>query len=260
MKNLLVAVLFATASMSTMVDAVAYPPGKAPPPTQTADPAQTPPAATQGTPAEVPAAPAAAVAAPGATDPKAQQTPAPAPAPAQAPPASSAPSTAIIIGALVLLALAALFLVRMVKGKDTPANPPVAAPRRTAPAPVGPPDFDSADFLRQAKSSFIRMQAAWDKADTDDLSQFTTPEIFAELKAQIGDRGPSPESTEVVTIEANVLGVETVGDKYLASVKFNGTIKAPASAPAEPFVEVWNMSKPVKGASSWTLAGIQQLS
>jgi predicted lipid-binding transport protein (Tim44 family) len=197
---------------------------------------------------------------------------------------------------IALLALAAMFIYRMFRRKDTPANQgfqsyatpgntpdigsgnqpaafqPVQQPASNmtyAPTPaVGAPaapwgvpaDFDSAAFLRHAKSSFIRMQAAWDKADTDDLREFTTPEIYAELKMQIQERGATADFTDVVTIDGELLGIETVGNEYLASVKFTGMIKPAPNAAAEPFAEVWNMSKPVSGSTGWVLAGIQQLS
>ena len=46
---------------------------------------------------------------------------------------------------------------------------------------------------------------------------------------------------------------------YLASVKFTGTIKEGEHGVAEPFVEVWNLAKPINGQTGWVLAGIQQL-
>jgi predicted lipid-binding transport protein (Tim44 family) len=122
-----------------------------------------------------------------------------------------------------------------------------------------PADFDEAAFLRHAKSNFIRLQAAWDKADVNDIREFTSPEVFAELKIQIAERGATPEFTDVVSIDAVLLGIETTDSDYLASVKFNGMIKPAQNALPEPFAEVWNMSKPLSGASGWVLAGIQQL-
>lgn len=141
-------------------------------------------------------------------------------------------------------------------------QPPASSSATYAPAPQFgvPADFDSAVFLRHAKSSFIRMQAAWDKADTNDLREFTTPEIFAELKMQIQERGASADFTDVVSIDGELLGIETIGNEYIASVKFTGMIKSAPTAAAEPFAEVWNMSKPVSGNGGWVLAGIQQLS
>jgi predicted lipid-binding transport protein (Tim44 family) len=205
---------------------------------------------------------------------------------------------------LVLLALAVMFIVRMFRRKDTPANPTFTgfnpnpmpasatpeigsglgqsgyqpnayAPGSFQPASSGvsldkggaaahqawgvPPGFDTEAFLRQAKSMFIRMQAAWDKGDVADLSEFTSPEVFAELKMQIQERGGS-DFTDVVSIDAQLLGIETTERDYLASVQFNGMIRNAPNAPAEPFVEVWNMAKPINGSGGWVLAGIQQVS
>lgn len=122
-----------------------------------------------------------------------------------------------------------------------------------------PADFDVPAFLRNAKTYFIRLQAAWDKADINDIHEFTTAEMYAEIKLQIQERGTSANVTDVVTIDAELLGLETVGNDYLASVKFTGMIKEDPKAPAEAFKEVWNLSKPLNGQGGWALAGIQQL-
>lgn len=136
-----------------------------------------------------------------------------------------------------------------------------AAAATQADAPWGvPADFDTPAFLRHAKTYFIRLQAAWDKADTNDIREFTTPEMFAELRMQIQERGASPNHTDVVTLDAQLLGIENSGGDHLASVKFSGMIREADNAPAEPFAEVWNLTKPVSGQGGWTLAGIQQLS
>jgi predicted lipid-binding transport protein (Tim44 family) len=122
-----------------------------------------------------------------------------------------------------------------------------------------PADFDASSFLRNAKTYFIRLQAAWDKADINDIREFTTPEMYAEIKLEIQERGPSANVTDVVSIEAQLLGLEVIGSDHLASVKFSGMIREALNAPAEPFAEVWNLSKPLSGATGWVLAGIQQL-
>ncbi|MDB5774992.1 MAG: rane protein [Herbaspirillum sp.] len=134
----------------------------------------------------------------------------------------------------------------------------------TAAGPVAPwgvpADFDTQGFLRHAKTYFIRLQAAWDKADVNDIVEYTTPEMFAEIKMQITERGAAANHTDVMALEAQLLGIETVGDEYLASVKFSGMIKEDPNASATPFSEVWNLSKPSAGPGGWMLAGIQQQS
>jgi predicted lipid-binding transport protein (Tim44 family) len=191
----------------------------------------------------------------------------------------------VTILAIALAVGAVLFMLRLATRKNAPASPalsgstkqimPTEPPKRSGhvkPKPVPPPvltpaqkwgmpaDFDDQAFLAQAKASFVRMQAAWDKADTNDLREFTTPQVFAELAAQVEQRPHSTDVTEVVSIDAELLGIEPVGEDHLASVKFNGMIKSSATAAAEPFAEVWNLAKPLNGGGGWMLAGIQQLS
>ncbi len=193
---------------------------------------------------------------------------------------------------VALLAFAAMFIFRMIRRKSAPATqtayaggynksaytpeigsridpqpsalqsvPQASGSADVVTAPWGvPADFDAPAFLRNAKTYFIRLQAAWDKADINDIREFTTPEMYAELKMQIQERGANPNTTDVVSIDAELLGIETVSDEYLASVKFSGRISEAAGAPAEPFTEVWNLSKPVSGSGGWALAGIQQIS
>ncbi|MCU6432279.1 39S ribosomal protein L45 [Undibacterium sp. Jales W-56] len=143
--------------------------------------------------------------------------------------------------------------------EPTPSSSFNAAPAAPA-APWGvPADFDVPAFLRNSKTYFIRLQAAWDKADINDIREFTSPEMYAEIKLQIQERGASANVTDVVSIDAELLGLETVGNEHLASVRFSGMIKEAANAPAEAFNEVWNLSKPVNGQGGWVLAGIQQV-
>ena len=121
-----------------------------------------------------------------------------------------------------------------------------------------PADFDVPGFLRVAKVQFIRMQAAWDGKNLADIREFTTPEAFAEIRMQLDDDKGAANKTDVVAIEANLLGIETGAVDYLASVHFSGTIRENGQAEAAPFSEVWNLSKPRSGGGGWLLAGIQQ--
>lgn len=122
-----------------------------------------------------------------------------------------------------------------------------------------PADFDVTGFLRHAKSNFIRLQAAWDRGDINDIREFTSPQMFAEMKLELQDRGTEKNETDVVTLDAELLGIETQSYDYLASVQFSGMIKEGGEATAQPFKEVWNLAKPIDGKTGWILAGIQQL-
>lgn len=121
-----------------------------------------------------------------------------------------------------------------------------------------PADFDVAGFERNAKVNFIRLQAANDAGNLDDIRQFTTPEMFAELKMELADRGAAAQKSDVARIEAKVVGFEEDADRYLVSVRFIGEIADMNEAANEPFDEIWHMMKSRQGNGGWVLSGIQQ--
>ena len=124
-----------------------------------------------------------------------------------------------------------------------------------------PADFDVPSFERQARFAFIRMQAANDARDVNDIRDFTTPEMYAELSLQIQERGNAPQKTEIVSLTVAVLEVATEGQRAVASVRYTGEIREEVGGPAEPFDEIWHVSKRLDDAkSTWLLAGIQQSS
>lgn len=121
-----------------------------------------------------------------------------------------------------------------------------------------PANFDSAAFERNAKVNFIRLQAAYDVDNLDDIRQFTSPEMFAELKMDMAERGTSIQKHEVLNIDASVLEVEEASDRYVVSVRFTGMMRDTVALADEAFDEIWHLTKPSQGDSGWVLAGIQQ--
>lgn len=122
-----------------------------------------------------------------------------------------------------------------------------------------PADFEVEPFLRNAKLSFIHLQEAYGTHNLDDIREYTTPEMFAELKAQINESSDKPQKTEVMFIDANLLDVTVTDDMAIASVRFNGQLRDGPDALPEAFDEIWHVQKDLKGRNSaWLLAGIQQ--
>ena len=199
---------------------------------------------------------------------------------------------------VMLFGLIAFAVIRMVMARRTPAVPRPLEPKFTysgigqeaavpnypsvpaaareadvvrPPRPLGqaagtsnpsswhlPADFDVDAFLRQAKSQYVRMQTAFDAANFEELREFTSPEMFAQLKLDIEDRKGSGNHTDVVTLDGQLLGIESTPGYHMASVRFTGMVREAEGSSAEPFDEVWNLSKPVDGSSGWVLAGVQQ--
>lgn len=121
-----------------------------------------------------------------------------------------------------------------------------------------PSDFDVAGFERNAKVNFIRLQAANDAGNLDDIRQFTTPEMFAELKLEMTERGTVAQKNDVINLNAQVVEVDENADRYLVSVRFTGFIRDDSGAPDEAFDESWHLMKARQGSGGWVLAGIQQ--
>ncbi|QAZ40933.1 preprotein translocase subunit Tim44 [Methylibium sp. Pch-M] len=198
---------------------------------------------------------------------------------------------------LALLAVAAVFLIRFVMrrmaggsggarpalagagagghgGASQPAWPAPAEPlqRRVEPSPVAavtpaaavsagnalPADFDAAGFERLAKQIFIRLQAANDTADLNDLRAFTTPELFASLRLDLQERGETSQQTDVLKIDAEVLDLAREDGRQVVSVRFHGLVRELSDAAATDFDEVWHLVKPDDDSRPWAIAGIEQ--
>jgi predicted lipid-binding transport protein (Tim44 family) len=139
------------------------------------------------------------------------------------------------------------------------ASAPTAAPQRAGSTSL-PAGFDGEGFVRQAKLNFLRLQAANDAGNLSDLREFVSPEMFAELQLQLGERGTATQRTEVMDLHGDI--VECVEDpqRYVVSVRFHGLIREDAAAVPEAFDEIWHLTKPTDGSKGWVVAGIQQLS
>ncbi|MDD2712327.1 MAG: Tim44-like domain-containing protein [Simplicispira sp.] len=126
-----------------------------------------------------------------------------------------------------------------------------------------PEGFDTAGFTAAAKRNFVTLQSAWDRSDMFTLRSMMTDSMLGEIRAQLAEReshrGSHPNHTEVLMIEAQLLGIEDLGEAYMASVEFSGMIREEPSSGPSPFREVWNMTKAKSGDSGWLVAGVQAL-
>ena len=125
-----------------------------------------------------------------------------------------------------------------------------------------PAGFDVDSFVTAAKRNFVTLQDAWDRSDISALRSMMTDSMVVEIRNQLSEREAQfpgqPNKTEVVMLDAQLLGIEEQADAYLASVEFNGMIREDAASGPSPFREVWNMSKSKQGGG-WLVAGVQAL-
>lgn len=142
--------------------------------------------------------------------------------------------------------------VRPGSAMDQFSDEPAAASESTYGAPA---DFNQEEFLNMSTAYFKMLQKAWDSGDMDDLSNYTTDDLFIELTHKRREiKGAN--LTEIVNLNASLAGFETTPTEYVASVLFTGSLKENGE-PTE-IKEIWNLVKPKEGKTGWLLAGIQQ--
>jgi predicted lipid-binding transport protein (Tim44 family) len=126
-----------------------------------------------------------------------------------------------------------------------------------------PAGFDVDGFIAASKTNFMTLQAAWDRGDISSLRSMMTDEMLAEIKTQLADREQAsagqPNVTEILALDARLLGIEELDDMYMASVEYNGLSREDAASSPSPFREVWNITRPKNGPGGWLVAGVQAL-
>jgi predicted lipid-binding transport protein (Tim44 family) len=127
-------------------------------------------------------------------------------------------------------------------------------------APAWPADFDAATFLNGAKTAYAMMQKAWDEGSLGDLRTLTTDKVFGELQDQLRERGATPNQTELLSVEAEILEVRDSGADREVAVLFDTLLReAPGASPAQ-VREVWHFVRPRNSRQpTWFLDGIQQV-
>ena len=122
-----------------------------------------------------------------------------------------------------------------------------------------PPGLDGEQVLAAARGRFMGLQAAWDAGDVPTLQNLTTPEMLEELLHVLTSREARTGHTDVITLHAELLGLEELSAAYLASVEFSGLIRESAEQGAVPFRELWMLACTKDGTPSWRLARQQAL-
>ena len=138
-------------------------------------------------------------------------------------------------------------------------DPAVEAQTPAAEQPALPPGFDAQEFLKGAKIIYTRMQASWDKRDLDDIRQFTSPEVFEEIRRQ-AQADPTPGKTELLLVNPRILEVRETDGQTIASVLYDVMMRENRDEMSKQVRELWHFSRPTNTPEAfWTLEGIQQV-
>lgn len=133
-----------------------------------------------------------------------------------------------------------------------------AQPVHTGPVKDLPAGFDEAGFVNSAKKFFITMQGVYDKGDINALREYCTDDVVDHLAQEINARNGAENLTDVVTLEAELIGFELDVDEQIATVAFKAHLREEIGAVPIEVNEMWIMTRPVSGGG-WVLAGIHNL-
>lgn len=132
----------------------------------------------------------------------------------------------------------------------------------TTRVPWVPAGFDVDEFLRASKTHFVSLQEAWNRADTATLRSMMTVDMLDQIQPQLTEReqqsGAAAGNTEVIMVDARLLGMEDLGQGHMASVEFSGLLREDGAGPS-PFREIWSISRAKSGDGSWLVAAVQAL-
>lgn len=138
-------------------------------------------------------------------------------------------------------------------------DPSVEAATAAAEQPVLPRGFDADEFLKGAKAIYTRLQASWDKRDLDDIRQFTSSEVFEEIRRQ-AQADPTPGKTELILINPRILEVRETDGQTIASVLYDVMMRENREEMTKQVRELWHFSRDAgKSGAFWVLEGIQQV-
>jgi hypothetical protein len=125
-----------------------------------------------------------------------------------------------------------------------------------------PPGMDVDSLAALLRRQFVDLQSAWDRGDMVALGALATSEMLDELRMErpacaVADLCDA--STEVVTVQAHLLGYESLGSDAVLSVEFSGLIRESAGGVAVPFRELWMLTRSNGQVEGWRLARHQAL-
>jgi len=142
-------------------------------------------------------------------------------------------------------------------GTSNYGQPPQSIPSSFE-SPSLPDGFDKEEFLKGAKAVYKRLQESWDRRDLSDIREFTSPEVFEEIRSQ-AEEDPSPGHTGIVLVSATLVEVKSDGGQTVASVLYDVLMRESAEETmANQVREIWHFREKAPG-SPWTLEGIQQV-
>jgi hypothetical protein len=139
-------------------------------------------------------------------------------------------------------------------GSGFGTTPSYGAPMATTSLARLPDGTETPHFLRQAKATFLHLQSLNTPDSLEEIRKYLTPDLFEALRADIAG---NDDVADFPQLDCQLIEAVEESSRYIASVRFSGSVSETVNAAAVPFGETWHYVKD-KSGSRWLLAGIQQ--
>lgn len=117
--------------------------------------------------------------------------------------------------------------------------------------------FNQEAFLEGSREHFVNLQKAWDSNNWEEIQSYTAPEMYNLLKEERA-KHPENQTTEVVSVMAELANFIENKDEVIVSVNFYGWLKENSEETTE-FNETWHLSRDMRQDNAdWFIVGIQQ--
>jgi predicted lipid-binding transport protein (Tim44 family) len=131
-----------------------------------------------------------------------------------------------------------------------------AAPAMASAVPGRLPDgTETPNFLRQAKATFLHLQSLNTPDSLEEVRKYMTPDLFEGLRNEIGS---NTDVADFPQLDCQLAEAVEEGGRFIATVRFSGTVSESVNAATVPFSEYWHYVKDGSTGGKWLVAGIQQ--
>lgn len=119
--------------------------------------------------------------------------------------------------------------------------------------------FNKEAFLDGARQHFETLQQAWGRNDLSLIETYCHPEFYQLLLAERAKLGEENVTIEVVSVMAEILGLEERDGEAQLSVNFYGWLREGDAEQTTEFNEIWHLTRDTRtSGADWFLVGIEQ--
>lgn len=120
-----------------------------------------------------------------------------------------------------------------------------------------PAGFNQHAFLQGALEHYRTLQQAWNQGDLNLVSEYVSPELYAELHNQRKAMDVAPQ-TEILDLEAELVRADQTAAAYELSILFRGRCKDEIEGSEDGIFDVWHLQKDAANADApWIIVGIE---